>query len=514
MLWILVILSPIAFVSYILPITRRGQSLLSWRKWWEQLVAWSIIGIIAGFFLYLGFMIIAIINSNPAYFTCRPGDPKCGSGGLGLMNNVVPYLIPLVLLWVAYKETKRTTAMFAGDIIQFTEKIGKTAVTAGAMIATAGASMAVKAAGAAGGRIKGATGTMASEEKWGDWKREHKVVGGIMNRPARAMQWAERRKEGTEKKVEKFKEGARKKITEPLQKKVEKFKKEHPEFTGYAGAAKKGLKTAILGRGEKEEEGRPLTKDEKRDRVRYEEKTVKEKKQKTLDRYQKEVGGKITLPNGEEHELTDQERAKGIVEYEEEAKKWVKTDQKLTQKEIDRGHLINTTMVKKPGIIPEFKKAMKTIDEGLNEAIKEEVEKRLSVISLDLSRELDKIKSLQGKIERGETISFEDDIKGLKGGVEEEYRKFRNDADTAASELDEAIKTKIRQYRQSLDKRVEEETKKGGITIPKISDLLSKIHRKEPEKKEEEEKKKGEEKKKPEKKPKSEPRPGERKRET
>jgi hypothetical protein len=133
MLWILVILSPIAFVSYILPITRRGQSLLSWRKWWEQLVAWAIIGIIAAFFLYLGFTMIAMINANPREFVCLPGDKDCGSGGLGLMNNILPYLIPLALLWIAYRETKRTSAMFAGEIISATEKLTKGAVTAATM---------------------------------------------------------------------------------------------------------------------------------------------------------------------------------------------------------------------------------------------------------------------------------------------------------------------------------------------------------------------------------------------
>jgi len=108
------------------------------------MVAWSIIGIIAGFFLYLGFFMIAIINNNPSYFTCAPGDPRCGSG-LGLMNNVVPYLIPLVLLWIAYRETKKTSAMFAGDIISATEKVTKGAVMAGAMVAGGAAISAIRA---------------------------------------------------------------------------------------------------------------------------------------------------------------------------------------------------------------------------------------------------------------------------------------------------------------------------------------------------------------------------------
>jgi len=138
MLWILVILSPIAFVSYILPITKGGQSLLNWRKWWEQLISWSIIGIIAGFFLYLGFTMISLINNNSSAFVTQPAI-----GQLGLMNNILPYLIPLVLLWVAYRETKRTSAMFAKEIVEVPEKLAKqvtqAVVSAGMAVATGGA---------------------------------------------------------------------------------------------------------------------------------------------------------------------------------------------------------------------------------------------------------------------------------------------------------------------------------------------------------------------------------------
>ena len=163
MLWILVILSPIAFVSYILPATRRGGSLLSWQKWWEQLIAWSIIGIIAGFFLYLGFTMISMINANINAFVCRPGDPNCGPGGLGLMNNILPYLIPLVLLWIAYRETKRTSAMFAKEAIEMPGKIAKVAGQVAIIAATAGAG-----AGAAAGVLgKAAAGAQRLETTLG-----------------------------------------------------------------------------------------------------------------------------------------------------------------------------------------------------------------------------------------------------------------------------------------------------------------------------------------------------------
>jgi|GEM_PF-1778495 len=47
-IWILVILSPLAFFSYIFPALRSF-----WRKWWDWFIQWCIVGIVAAFFLYL-----------------------------------------------------------------------------------------------------------------------------------------------------------------------------------------------------------------------------------------------------------------------------------------------------------------------------------------------------------------------------------------------------------------------------------------------------------------------------
>ena len=49
-LWILMILAPLAFLFYILPAGRKLA-----REWWQQLIQWSIIAIPIGFFLFLSF---------------------------------------------------------------------------------------------------------------------------------------------------------------------------------------------------------------------------------------------------------------------------------------------------------------------------------------------------------------------------------------------------------------------------------------------------------------------------
>jgi hypothetical protein len=332
MLWILVILSPIAFVSYILPITRKGQSLLSWKKWWEQLIAWSIIGIIAGFFLYLGFTMISMINASPGMFVTQP-DLSWGGGGLGLMNNILPYLIPLVLLWIAYKETKRTSAMFAREIIEMPEKVAKGAVSAaiiaGAAVATAGVGAA---AGAAGGAAKGLPGTVSRlGTRLRDYGEKHEgTVGGTVagtfgGWEGRFEGWAKRQKE----KIGGLPEAAK----EDLKKRFGSFKEEHPHIAKVveemSKPAKAGLEGALLGFTKKEKvEGRKLRDEEKTERVRY--------------------------------------------KYDEETKGWLKTDQKLTEEEMKSGHLINIRRTRMPGgLIPSIKGIKPAIKKSVDEALKE-----------------------------------------------------------------------------------------------------------------------------------------------
>ncbi|MBZ9571873.1 DUF2934 domain-containing protein [Patescibacteria group bacterium] len=189
MLWILVILSPIAFVSYILPITRRGigrGSLLNWRAWWQQFIAWSIIGIIAAFFVYLANHMFNMIGGLIEDFS------DVERAGLGLLDGVLPYLIPLVLLWIGYREAKKTSAIFAREIIEMPEKVAKGAATAAAIAATSGAAMA------AGGALKGAMGTLASAQRFGKFKEKHPRLATVASPFAKSMQWGKRRVTGAQ----------------------------------------------------------------------------------------------------------------------------------------------------------------------------------------------------------------------------------------------------------------------------------------------------------------------------
>jgi len=468
MLWILVILSPIAFVSYILPITRRGQSLLNWREWWKQLTAWSIIGIIAGFFLYLGFTMISLINANPNAFVTQSAI-----GQLGLMNNILPYLIPLVLLWVAYRETKRTSAMFAKEIVEAPEKIGKAVVQAGAMLAvtaaTAGAGAAIGAAGKAGGGLRGAIGTMSDRDKWAKFREKHKTWGSIGEGPAIAMQEARSGiKEIKKEVVTPLREEVSKEVTKPLREKTEEFTREfkegHPEATKYLGNVKKGLKTAISGRGE--EDGRELTKEEREQKpdkdgkqYRYEEGVKKEIKQHKLTDDDIKAR-KVTLPNGETKPIAGTDLSRGYLEYEEEVKEWKKTKQELTKKEIDSGHLID--IEQRPGLVPIFKNAMKTVAKGFDDAVEEQLKKMGVVVSLKVQKNLEKINELIA-IKENRDLNDQDVI-----GIDWAEKILAANGEITM----EILKNK----KAGLEKRAAKEIAGvQGLKVPKVSETIDKI---------------------------------------
>jgi hypothetical protein len=429
MLWILVILSPIAFVSYILPITRRGGSLLNWKEWWKQLVSWSIIGITAGFFLYLGFEMIGLINadiSNPAHTWGTISHPDIN--GWGLMNNILPYLIPLALLWIAYREAKRTSAMFAREIVEIPEKVTKaavsTAVMAGLTVATAGVGAA---AGAAGGAAKGAPGAISQlGGKLSKYGADHqqgikgavaRTVGGGIERVGG---WATAAKE----KATDLGEAVTKKVGK-AQGFIKEQAEEHKTTARVMGWMKKtaseslkatGLSTSLrenLGLSRtKEKQGRELDQDEIDGGE--EKKTAKIRKKQNLT--QEDIDSKtVKLPNGIVRPIMQDEFKQGYIENETEERQTVR---RLTDKEIESEHLIETRKIgAKRGLIPNIKK-------GLGDAWKE-VEKKYLVETETLAQErrreiISKIKKI---IEDGGQPTQED-LNELDQYVNE-YRKER-----------------------------------------------------------------------------------------
>lgn len=63
LLWVLMILSPIAFLSKVFPASKTTKmvfpDILHWDKWWEKLIQWTVIGIPISFFLFLSNLVMS-----------------------------------------------------------------------------------------------------------------------------------------------------------------------------------------------------------------------------------------------------------------------------------------------------------------------------------------------------------------------------------------------------------------------------------------------------------------------
>ncbi len=102
-IWILVILSPLAFFSYIFKATEKF-----FEQWWNQFIQWCTIGISAAFFLYLGNHILL-----QAPKMIQPAPPTAGVLAgiwIGFLNTILPYAIALVFLTIGFLSALSSSA--------------------------------------------------------------------------------------------------------------------------------------------------------------------------------------------------------------------------------------------------------------------------------------------------------------------------------------------------------------------------------------------------------------------
>jgi len=161
MLWILMILSPIAFLSYIFPASKNIKkffpSILHWEGWWEEFLQWVLVGIPLGFFLYLSNWIMrnqsviddAKVFDRSSLDTYLSGVSALDVKFIDLVTSILAPTVALVLLYKGYKIAKETAPAAARGIIAGVKKIGTLAAAAGITAVTmgAGAGLAAKALG-------------------------------------------------------------------------------------------------------------------------------------------------------------------------------------------------------------------------------------------------------------------------------------------------------------------------------------------------------------------------------
>jgi len=111
-LWVLIILSPLAFVSWILPATRKY-----WNQWWNQFIQWSIITIPLSFFLYLVMATVPVLNR--IFKTSLTGvDVETQ----GILDMSLPYFSILGLLYFGFVIGLQSSAMGSAAIINYANK--------------------------------------------------------------------------------------------------------------------------------------------------------------------------------------------------------------------------------------------------------------------------------------------------------------------------------------------------------------------------------------------------------
>lgn len=118
-IWLLVILSPLAFVAWILPKTKKF-----WDIWWKQFLQWSFIGIPMAFFLYLAMGSMAGIR---IYFQTGVAAPGLESSVTGLLDRTFPYFVITAMIYLGFFIGLSTSAMGATSAISFAKWSGRRA---------------------------------------------------------------------------------------------------------------------------------------------------------------------------------------------------------------------------------------------------------------------------------------------------------------------------------------------------------------------------------------------------
>lgn len=159
-LWILVILSPLAFVCYVFPFTKN-----IWQMWWKNFSQWCIIGIPAGLFLYIGSQMMEGIITTPAPFY-TPSSPVFSLDVLATLGEFFSFLLPGLFLIIGFLVSLQFSAMGASTIMNFANK-NKGKILGGGLGALAkGSGVIGKQAGKLGNYLQGSNNVIGKGAGW------------------------------------------------------------------------------------------------------------------------------------------------------------------------------------------------------------------------------------------------------------------------------------------------------------------------------------------------------------
>jgi len=113
-LWILVILSPLAFVSYVFPATKG----MVFDKWWSNFTQWCFVGVFGAFFLNIGTQLITFMNAHPNAFMTNGIIQNPGLGDLiTAFTSSMHFMVPAMFLIIGFVFSLQMSAMGSGAAI-------------------------------------------------------------------------------------------------------------------------------------------------------------------------------------------------------------------------------------------------------------------------------------------------------------------------------------------------------------------------------------------------------------
>jgi hypothetical protein len=157
-LWILVILSPIAFATKVLPgnkyILKIFPRVCTWDGWWDDFLQWTFIGIPAAGAIYLSNVAMYAIAQNPTAIVSAPS----GNALTGTLALLFSYSIPFVILVVGFFTSLDSGGAAGSKIKGIAKGFAGTAKSAavGGTLGFASGAIAGRQSGATLGTIRGA----------------------------------------------------------------------------------------------------------------------------------------------------------------------------------------------------------------------------------------------------------------------------------------------------------------------------------------------------------------------
>jgi len=117
-LWILVILSPLAFLGIIFESGGKDSKKISmFARWRQEFIKWTFTGVTAAFFVYLSQLMLHLGLSDIS----NPSTESTEFGGK-IFTNMIKMLVPIAFLGVGYFTSMQTGGMGAKQILKFGTK--------------------------------------------------------------------------------------------------------------------------------------------------------------------------------------------------------------------------------------------------------------------------------------------------------------------------------------------------------------------------------------------------------